>query len=321
MRSPVAVVEEMARLYARHDVRFFSFQDDDFAARTAEQRRWVGVFLELLHDAGLTGLVRWKVSCRVDDIEPRLLERMMQGGLAAVYLGVESGNESGLRTLNKRVTVAQNLHAIETLKAHDVAMSIGFMLFDPSSTADTVRENLAFLREAGDDGYLPINFCQMLPYAGTPIEAQLRDAGRLEGTETRPSYRLLDPRLDWYQFLVQRIFTRRNFEADGLVALLQRADFSHRLAVSFGRREPSAGYGEALRGMIRDSNRLALDTLERLLEALLETGAERLLREEETLLGLAAAEWQGEAAIEVRLRALGALRTYPDSLRLSHFKM
>ena len=30
---------------------------------------------------------------------------------------------------------------------------------------------LDFLAEVGGDGYFPINFCKMLPYAGTPIEA------------------------------------------------------------------------------------------------------------------------------------------------------
>ena len=171
----------------------FSFQDDDFAARSPDQRRWLKAFLKELEESGLAGKVAWKISCRVDDLESEILQMMMDHGLIAVYLGVESGNDVGLQTLNKHVSVAQNLAAIDLLKQNNVAMAIGFMLFDPSSTIDTVRQNINFLRTVGEDGYFPINFCKMLPYAGTPIEARLRNEGRLKGTITQPDYGFGDP--------------------------------------------------------------------------------------------------------------------------------
>ncbi len=83
--------------------------------------------------------------------------------------------------------------AIALLKKRNAALAIGFMLFDPSSTMDTVRENISFLRTVGEDGYMPVNFCKMLPYSGTPIEEQLRSAGRLKGTLLYPDYDFLDP--------------------------------------------------------------------------------------------------------------------------------
>jgi hypothetical protein len=45
----------------------------------------------------------------------------------------------------------------------------GFMLFDPSSTFDSVRENVTFLRQVMNDGSVAATFCKMLPYDGTPI--------------------------------------------------------------------------------------------------------------------------------------------------------
>jgi hypothetical protein len=304
VRTPASVVAEMRRLHDDHDVRFFSFQDDDFAARTEPQRRWIAAFLEQLGEADLPARIRWKISCRVDDLEPQLLAAMVDHGLAAVYLGVESGNDEGLRTLNKRITVAQNLAAIELLESAGVATSIGFMLFDPSSTLESVRENTVFLRRVGENGYFPINFCQMLPYAGTPIEASLRAAGRLQGTITRPTYGFTDPRLDWYSFLVQRIFTRRNFSPDGTLALLQQADFEHRLRRSFGHPEPVAGYGERLRQLVRRSNLGAVDMLEELLDRIGSIGADALLDEQLTLLAMADREWRSEAEIEIALATL-----------------
>jgi radical SAM superfamily enzyme YgiQ (UPF0313 family) len=303
-RSAEAVVAEMSTLYYENGVRLFIFQDDDFAARSPRQRAWLEAFLDELAQTGLADEVRWKISCRVDDLEPKILEKMLEHGLVAVYLGVESGSPIGLHTMNKYVTVDQNLAAVNLLKQYDLALAIGFMLFDPSSTVETVRENLAFLQQVGHDGYFPINFCKMLPYAGTPIEAQLRAAGRLKGTVARPDYDFLDSRLDWYHFLVQRIFTRRNFSRDGLVMLLQQVDFDARLLQSFGRHRLPDGYMTSLRRLTACSNRLALETLETLLDLILTSDIELLLHESQAVLEAADREWRGEIALETALAHL-----------------
>ena len=287
VRSPQAVVEEMAMLYRENDVRLFLFQDDDFAARTNRQREWLSAFLDSLAAAGLAHQVRWKVSCRVDDLTPEILDAMLDHGLLAVYLGVESGSERGLRALNKHVTVATNRAAIDLLKSRKVALGIGFMLFDPSSTIETVRENLDFLKMVGGDGYFPINFCKMLPYAGTAVETELRAAGRLKGTVTQPDYDFLDPRLDAFAYLVKRTFARRNFSTEGIAARLTQADFEHRLAQSFGPGESLDAHHAALRTLMARSNRLAIETLNALLDMVVTYGPESLLEQRDALVGLA----------------------------------
>ena len=312
VRSPRPVVNEMLGLYNEKNIRFFSFQDDDFAARSLTQRKWLNGFLKELKETGLADKVAWKISCRVDDLDAEILEIMLERGLLAVYLGVESGNDIGLQTLNKHVSVEQNLFAINLLKQHNVALAIGFMLFDPSSTINTVRTNIDFLRTVGADGYFPINFCKMLPYAGTPIEDKLRKEGRLKGTVTQPDYGFSDPTLDWYEFMVQQAFSRRNFSPDGIVALLQQADFDRRLTNYFVPAEPVDDFDTSLRKIIRDTNILAINTLESLLDDILSFGVDYLLNEKERLVDLFEQEWRGEMRAEVSLKAL-CLSTSPNS--------
>ena len=318
VRSPQAVVDEMLSLFTRCGVRYFSFQDDDFAARTKQQREWLYAFLDILARAELANQVQWKISCRVDDLEPEILTAMTRHGLMGVYLGVESGNAAGLSTLNKRVCVTQNLSAVSLLKQHNVAMAMGFMLFDPSSTMDTIRENLDFLHAVGADGYFPINFCKMLPYAGTPIEATLLRAGRLKGTPIQPDYGYLDPSVEAYEYLVKRIFTRKNFSREGLVALLQEADFDYRLERAFGLVERAKDYGTALRQLICRSNLLTLQTLRALHDEIVSSGSEFSLQEQEAILEIADREWRGEAAIKSELKRLKeTLPSHEDSTRLT----
>jgi len=113
--------------------------------------------------------------------------------LFLVYMGIESGVEAGLEVLFKQMTVEQNLAGVQTLKDLGILFGYGFMLFDPSSSFESVRENIGFLRQIVGDGSAAAVFSRMLPYGGTPIRDQLEKEGRLRGDLTRPDYVFLDP--------------------------------------------------------------------------------------------------------------------------------
>ncbi len=98
-----------------------------------------------------------------------------------------------MKVLNKRVTVDQNLVAVDLLTCYDVGMAVGFVLFDTGSTVAIVRGYWDFLHRGGGDGHFAISFCKMLPYAGILIEARLRSEGCLAESLAQPDYRFLDP--------------------------------------------------------------------------------------------------------------------------------
>lgn len=198
VRSPAKVAEEMRVLHEERHTRIFLFQDDDFPIWGAFGRRWAEQFIESLQAEGLIGRVIWKISCRADEVERDLFARLRAAGLYTVYLGLESGNAAGLRTLNKGLQVDDSLRAVATLEELDLFFCYGFMLLDPSSTFDAVRANVAFLELIAGAGSTAALFCRMLPYAGTPIEARLAEEGRLRGNVVEPDYAFADPRMDGF---------------------------------------------------------------------------------------------------------------------------
>src|SRR5260370_39400834 len=119
---------------------------------------------------------------------------MRGAGLFLVYMGIESGVDQGVEILFKQVTVQQSLDAVATLKRLGVAFAYGFMLFDPSSTVGSIRENVCFLRRIVGDGSAPAVFSRMLPYGGTPIRDQPAKEGRLRGAPAHSAHELLDLR-------------------------------------------------------------------------------------------------------------------------------
>jgi len=131
----------MSLLHEKDGVTIFSFQDDDFPLYGIVWQRWAREFVSELHRRGLAGRVIWKINCRADAVDPALFSEMRDAGLYTVYMGLESGSEEGLSTLHKQITVEQNLRAVAILKQLDIMFEFGFMLFDPSTTFDSVADN------------------------------------------------------------------------------------------------------------------------------------------------------------------------------------
>jgi hypothetical protein len=190
---------------------------------------------------------------------------MRDAGLYLVYMGLESGSEQGLETLHKQITVAQNIRAVRLLKSIGLMWEYGFMLLDPSSTFESVRENINFLRTIVGDGCLPVTFCRMLPYDGTPIKDELVRTGRLRGDVCNPEYDFLDPRLEeFYEGLTSVVNVRGWIH--GLEAVtLQLSTAWHEVAVMkrlFPALPGMARYTRSLRRITKKSNDLLLRIVE-----------------------------------------------------------
>jgi len=205
VRQPKKVIEEMLHLERFHQVRVFLFQDDDFPLWGTRGRKWATELADRMHESGLASRSIWKISCRAEYVQPELFSMLRDAGLFLVYMGIESGVDAGLDILFKQMTVEQNLAGVRMLKELGIIFGYGFMLFDPSSTFESVRGNIAFLRKIVGDGSAAAAFSRMLPYAGTPIRDRLRSEGRLRGGLTDPDYVFLDPRLNEYHRALSRV--------------------------------------------------------------------------------------------------------------------
>jgi anaerobic magnesium-protoporphyrin IX monomethyl ester cyclase len=264
-RRPAEVVREMRVLHEERGITIFLFQDDDFPLVGPVWRRWAGEFVDELHRSGLPGKVIWKMNCRADSVERDLFVKLRDAGLYLVYMGLESGSEQSLSTLDKRVSVDQNLRAVSLLKDIGLMWEYGFMLLDPSSTFESVRDNLRFLRSILADGCLPVTFCRMLPYDGTPIRDELARAGRLLGDLSSPDYEFLDSRLSEFH---EGLRSTVDLDAwiHGLEAVAQHLGCAwHEVAVIERLFPPLPGmrsYREELRRITRRSNDLLLDVVE-----------------------------------------------------------
>jgi radical SAM superfamily enzyme YgiQ (UPF0313 family) len=261
-RSPANIIKEMERLFHERNMRIFIFQDDEWFMKGHSHVGWIEDFVSALKRSPICDRILWRISCRVDDVRADLIKKMQDVGLMCVYLGIESGNDQGLRTFNKHFTVADVYKALDVLREIDMPFEFGFMIFDPESAFESVLENIAFLENITAGGQALANFSKMVPYAGTTIAESLDKEGRLQGTIDSPDYGFPDPRLDLLQFFVSRTFNFRNFNQEGLVERLRLAKFDGMvLKKFFSGRYDALSYEGAVRELIRLSNDSALETL------------------------------------------------------------
>jgi anaerobic magnesium-protoporphyrin IX monomethyl ester cyclase len=269
-RRPAEVVREMRELYESDGATIFLFQDDDFPLFGPVWQRWAREFISELHKNDLPGRVIWKINCRADVIEPELFATMKKAGLYLVYMGLESGSDEGLDTLHKQITVEQNLRAVRVLKELKLMFEFGFMMFDPSSTLESIRQNLDFLRAIVGDGSAAAVFCRMIPYDGTPIKDALEREGRLRGDVCNPDYDFLDPRVGDMYVALKRIVDVTGW-IHGHRALSPAINFAwNELAIIdglFPRLSDPDSYREALRRITRESNELLFQVVDDLRQA------------------------------------------------------
>jgi anaerobic magnesium-protoporphyrin IX monomethyl ester cyclase len=258
-RHATRIVDEIEYLRDR-GVRVLLWQDDDFLAGGRASLRWAHDIARECVARGLHRELRWKISCRSDEIKPGVLEPLVEAGLTHVYMGVEAGDAEALQRMNKRLAPDVHLRAGEILRELRLSFDFGFMLLEPWSTFATVRSNLDFLRRFVGDGAAVACFCRTLPYAGTPIAVQLAAERRIEPTDVQADYAFQDPKLDRFYDWLLDTFAERNHTADGTVNLLRNLLFETRLR--FDDAPDSGMMRAAVEGLAAVSNRTMIDCVE-----------------------------------------------------------
>lgn len=191
-RSPEDVAAEIDELAGRWGIRHLRFSDDNFVGPGEAGRRRASAMADAI--AALGRDLEFTIACRPDDVDHELFAQMKAAGLHTVFLGVESGSQRILDTLNKRVTVEHNREAVRTLRALGLRAGLGFIMFTPDTRLEDLPANFEFLREMGigwrNTGDMVDILNRLEVYEGTPMAERLRREGRLRGDYRGFAYRM-----------------------------------------------------------------------------------------------------------------------------------
>ena len=146
-RSAKNIFDEILKLHTEHSIENFYFSDANFfgQGKAGKERAITLAELILAHDLD----IHFGFECRANDIEEYSLSRLVMAGLTNVFLGLESGDSRSLKRFKKHTTVDENKNAIQLLRDYGIEPTFGFIMFEPESTMESVRNNFEFLQETG----------------------------------------------------------------------------------------------------------------------------------------------------------------------------
>jgi|GEM_PF-413786 len=203
-RSAENVGAEIAALAEGHGLSKFTFPDDNFIGPGRRGKARAFDLAKSLLQKGPK--VSFSVLCRAGDVEAPLFAFLKAAGLKTVFVGFESGVNRALNSFGKMTDFSDNLRAASVIKQLGLKCYPGFIMFDPYTTLDEVRQNLEFVKKLeGDGDLIEIDdlFNSLQPFIGTQIHRQLEQEGRLYkkpsdllAYDVLPGYLILDERVE-----------------------------------------------------------------------------------------------------------------------------
>ncbi|MBI4188771.1 MAG: B12-binding domain-containing radical SAM protein [Chloroflexi bacterium] len=164
-RSPKNVVDEVEEVLSL-GYDYIHFADDVF---TLKRDRLSGI-IEEIKSRKLR--FKWECLSRVDSLDLETARAMRDAGCERMFFGIESANESVLKLMGKKITLANAQKAVDIASQAGIRTGAFFIVGYPGETDDTVLETVRFASSLPLD-YL--SFTMPYPLPGTALFERVKD--------------------------------------------------------------------------------------------------------------------------------------------------
>lgn len=179
-RTPRHVVDEIQGLYDKHDVRYFSFLDDNL---TLDRERILTICDEIVK-RGLNIQFDTPNGVAINFLDQEAIDAMVKAGLAKINLSPESGSEYiRNEAIGKRLKTEKIYEVFQNCAKHK-KLYIGayFVIGMPQETRETLQETYEMIKK------LPVDRISMgfaTPYPGTRLYEYCVEHGLLQYDHTK----------------------------------------------------------------------------------------------------------------------------------------
>jgi anaerobic magnesium-protoporphyrin IX monomethyl ester cyclase len=163
-RTPSNVVDEVEQALS-FGYDHIHFADDVF---TLHRERVLSICDEI-ESRGLD--FKWECLGRVDSIDRNTAAAMKDAGCDRIFFGIESGSDSVLELMNKKISKEKARRAVDAAHAEGLKTGAFFILCYPGETNETVLDTLRFSTSLPLD-YL--SFTVPYPLPGTPLYERVK---------------------------------------------------------------------------------------------------------------------------------------------------
>jgi len=160
------VIELVDSIINNYGVRSFVFYDDTFTTSSKRVKR----FCEEFKKREIT----WRCWSRANSLREEDLILMRDSGIESVAIGIESGDPTVLRNINKRTTVEHNRRALNLCKKVGVPVRCSLMFGNPGETRASLQNTIDLMAATQPDEW---NLSVLMPTPGSEFWNNMEDHG------------------------------------------------------------------------------------------------------------------------------------------------
>lgn len=152
------VLNEIDFIIEKYGIRSFVIYDDIFTLNKSRTERFCEEFRK--RD------IKWRCWSRVDTLDRDILLAMKNSGLTSITLGVESGDDTVLKNINKASTAEKNRQALLLCKELNIPVRCSLMYGNPGENIESIRNTVRLIEETQPDEW---NLAILSPVPGSDI--------------------------------------------------------------------------------------------------------------------------------------------------------
>jgi anaerobic magnesium-protoporphyrin IX monomethyl ester cyclase len=184
-RSPNNIMDEMEEVVESGYDRIW-FADDCF---TLDRKRLIDICDGIIKNHIN---VKWECLSRVDTIDRETTQRMKEAGCVRMFFGIESGNNSVLKLMNKQINIEKACEAVSLTKQAEIQSGAFFIIGYPGETDETILDTINFASS------LPLDYLSFtLPYPipGTHLYERVKNNLIVDDWEGSSHHQLIEHKL------------------------------------------------------------------------------------------------------------------------------
>jgi TonB family protein len=168
--------------------------------------------------------------------------------------------------------VEDSERALKTCAELEVSAQFNLMTFNPDTTLDTLRSDVAFMRRFCGN---PLNFCRTELYAGTPLEKRMIELGRARGDYQARGYSLIDPVADLACSASLKLFHARCWSTGSLMQNAIGLDHAASVLKRFYRGSQREALAGRIQSWLRSVNLDTVNLLDEIIELSASSGGRK----------------------------------------------
>lgn len=162
-RSISNIIEELKEIIYKYRILYVTMWSDTFTLN----RDFVVDICKAIKSSNLN--FYWMCNSRVDTVDPELLKLMKSAGCIGISYGVESGDQTILDNIKKRITVKDIENAFRWTKAAGIETLAHFIFGLPGETEESIERTIKIAKKIDPDY---AQFYCAIPFPGTELYYQ-----------------------------------------------------------------------------------------------------------------------------------------------------